>query len=268
MYPYPRLFLCTRMLFVPPSLSSSLPPSMVPKGGKTSNWAHPSNDILWGSVSQKLTHSHTESITHSISTALNRMDDDDDEFAGGWGDGGVGYDDDDDDNHHDSEYPTTSSSSSNLPPAPPSPQGLQFSGNGLVQASRKVEKVNIGYATTAKRVNVRKLKHDIWHWIDGSGVDATGKSENENPNENSTSTTSTTTTSSSVPEKKNKGVLGEDRMSFHTMVDELGSSMREGVQKEATLPFYFICLLHLANEKGLCVKSVESMDDLIISREV
>jgi len=205
-------------------------------------------------VSHKLAHSHTESITHSISAALARADDDD-EFAGGWGDGGCGYDDDDND---DGAYQSSSFPSSSLPPAPPSPQGLQFSGSGLVQASRKVEKVNIGYATIARRVNVRRLKHDIWHWIDGT--EESDSTENENPNPSSSA--------SHESQKISSGKKSDEKMSFHSMVDELGESTREGAQKEATLPFYFICLLHLANEKGLTIKSVDNMDDLVISRDL
>ena len=37
-------------------------------------------------------------------------------------------------------------------------------------------------------------------------------------------------------------------------------------QGDVTLPFYFICLLHLANEKGLRLEST-SLDDFVITYE-
>jgi hypothetical protein len=37
-------------------------------------------------------------------------------------------------------------------------------------------------------------------------------------------------------------------VSFQEMMMDVGENQK---QKEATLPFYFICLLHLANEKVL-----------------
>lgn len=43
-------------------------------------------------------------------------------------------------------------------------------------------------------------------------------------------------------------------ISFQDMVKDLGGSMQ---QKDVTLPYYFICLLHLANEQvGLFLISI------------
>ena len=40
--------------------------------------------------------------------------------------------------------------------------GLEIDESKLVQVSRKVEKLNIGYSTVAKKINVKQLKVDIW----------------------------------------------------------------------------------------------------------
>jgi chromatin segregation and condensation protein Rec8/ScpA/Scc1 (kleisin family) len=74
------------------------------------------------------------------------------------------------------------------------------------------------YETTSKRVNVRKLKHDMWSLLE------------EN-------------TSSSSDKVHSSGEL-----SFHSLLSEMSASpsMR---QSDASLSFYFISLLHLANEK-------------------
>ena len=36
-------------------------------------------------------------------------------------------------------------------------------------------------------------------------------------------------------------------------------------QEEVTLPFYFICLLHLANEKGLELQGQDDLSDFCIA---
>jgi condensin complex subunit 2 len=114
--------------------------------------------------------------------------------------------------------------------------------------------VNIGYATVAKRVNVKKLKTDIWSKIDVECVSPTN--ENINPNEKEKKVTDNNT---------NKTVNQVEKMSFKNMVTDMSVNQE---QKEVSLSFYFICLLHLANEKTLTIKGTQGMDDLIISKDI
>ena len=52
---------------------------------------------------------------------------------------------------------------------------------------------------------------------------------------------------------------------FQRLVNTVASSQK---QKEVTLSFYFICLLHLANEKTLRITDdKEALDELIISSD-
>ena len=54
-------------------------------------------------------------------------------------------------------------------------------------------------------------------------------------------------------------------MSFQRLVNTVASSQK---QKEVTLSFYFICLLHLANEKTLRITDdKEALDELTISSD-
>jgi hypothetical protein len=125
------------------------------------------------------------------------------------------------------------------------------------------------YATTAKRVNVRKLKSDIWNHVDklpSSSLASPQPSleiindENKQPNNGygfgtdhddgklllqKNSSKQTKAASSSTV-----SAIGEGKMSFQELVRDISSSQN---QKDATLPFYFICLLHLANEKVVVV---------------
>lgn len=76
------------------------------------------------------------------------------------------------------------------------------------------------YAQSSKRVNVKKLKTDLWTKLES---DCSGE-VNENH--------------SSGPEGK--------ELSFQDVVCDIA---QDQTQKDASLSFYFICLLHLANEK-------------------
>jgi condensin complex subunit 2 len=56
-----------------------------------------------------------------------------------------------------------------------------------------------------------------------------------------------------------------EKLSFKEMVTDISENQE---QKEVSLSFYFICLLHLANEKTLTIKGTQGMDDLIISKDL
>jgi len=54
-------------------------------------------------------------------------------------------------------------------------------------------------------------------------------------------------------------------ISFKNVVDDLGANE---TQNDVSLAFYFICILHLANEKCLKLENGENgLNDFVISRE-
>jgi len=111
--------------------------------------------------------------------------------------------------------------------------GLGFNQSGLVQADRKVEKIEIEYAKVSKRVNIQRLKKDIWSSIQ------TALPESETPK--------------------------KEELSFQDMISGIaGGDVR---QKDVTTSFYFICLLHLANEHSLEITDRPDMSDLIITMD-
>eukprot|EP01035_Chromulina_nebulosa_P020477 gene20477-26567_t len=101
----------------------------------------------------------------------------------------------------------------------------------LVQPKRIVQKIDIGYATVAKRVNVKKLKSDIWNQINNKLIDQP-----------------------------------VNNLSFKKIVND---KTLHSNHEEASLSFYFICLLHLANENSLKIDNMidGSMSDLMISKQ-
>ncbi|CAM9416184.1 unnamed protein product [Chrysoparadoxa australica] len=118
-----------------------------------------------------------------------------------------------------------------------------WQGAGLLKPVRHVEKIQVNYATKAKKVDVRRLKKDMWKKIDYT--QATGGEVNEEG------------------PKQTKGCGGEEAMTFQEMVTDVNRT--QGQEQDAvTLPFYFICVLHLANEKGLKLEGREDLGMLIL----
>lgn len=126
---------------------------------------------------------------------------------------------------------------------------------------RKVEKIKVGYATVAKKVDVKRLKQDLWNELDRTfqkqkGNSKDGSTQGEESNEKDVETT---TTDESVPslasDPKEDGPL-----SFHDTVRDMQATQS---QSDVTLSFYFICILHLCNEKGLALESC-GLDDFVI----
>jgi condensin complex subunit 2 len=117
---------------------------------------------------------------------------------------------------------------------------------------RKVEKVSVGYATVAKKVDVKRLKRDLWAEIEshfdskGNGSDVEEKDDDDNDDDNNNGATTTATAS--------------NPHSFQQAVKEMEANK---TQMDVTLPYYFICLLHLANEHNLRLES-KGLDDFEI----
>jgi condensin complex subunit 2 len=102
-------------------------------------------------------------------------------------------------------------------------------GNQLIsQGGRRVKPIFMNYAKVAKRVDVRKLKENIWTNL-----------ENDEP---------------------------EQR--FTEVMDGLHAVYPEQKMNDISVSFCFICLLHLANEKNLEISSTSTLDELVVKRHV
>ena len=257
-----RLMMCGNIIVPPPMLapafikqanaaSSSSRVQRTGRAGLFSSTQGP--DVIWGQVRQV--------AAPPGST-----------FAGGFGqaqrwnnndDGGYdAYDDDNDGGDFGEDFCDADGDcdAGRGEPATAEPEGLYINTDALLRAPRTVEKIDIGFATVAKRVNVKKLKIDIWSHIDelqeadvaAEGADA-DDGENQSPNVHGKRASS-------------DGKAGEtETMSFQELVCDIANEQK---QREVTLPFYFICLLHLANEKTLKIEGSPDMNDLIISKAV
>ena len=193
-----RLFLRPRMIVVPEALSSMLRPNKERSSQRRDPFVR-DEDLVWGEVVVVPSMANFENPL--IDTTAND-------------DGNYFYEADEDLTGDDgnSDNPTLEASSTGS-------KGLEISMSGMAQAGRRAQKIDISYATSSKRVNVGKLKKDLWERLETTLAPKNADLPAENPH---------------------------NHVSFQRVIAGLGSQQK---QADATLPFYFICLLHLANEK-------------------
>ncbi|KAJ3130672.1 hypothetical protein HK100_007732 [Physocladia obscura] len=120
-------------------------------------------------------------------------------------------------------------------------------GDNLVDVPKKVKANYIHFAKTQKKVDIKKLKENLWSNL----IDLTGEdSENED----------------AKGKGKEPAVFRQETTNFKNVVQ--GLSMKYSTEKmnDISVAFCFICLLHLANEKNLSVVSDVNSNDLKISR--
>ena len=284
-----RLFLAQRMVVPPPALAHLLKCGGHAKDVSTSSGGNGANeqDLVWGHsvVSQN------EKFTGSIENV-----DNENELEYG-NDDGVDYDDDryflqggvqiassdvlEDasieveqasvvaaDEEIEGEIPVDSAVSAL--------SDLAIDETKLVQVGRKVGKIDIGYSTVAKRINVKQLKIDIWREIAQlAGVEREGESkaagssehgeEQDDVNSAPPAADFHATTCSGEAQITDKSNYCDGKlMSFQGLVNDLAIRQK---QKDVSVSFYFICLLHLANEKTLKIEDTTDMNDLIISKD-
>ncbi|OQS02816.1 condensin complex subunit 2 [Thraustotheca clavata] len=121
---------------------------------------------------------------------------------------------------------------------------------GLLQADRIVDKVDIQYEKFAKRVDVKKLKESIWSKLPFHEPEV----ENEEESKRDEAMEALT--------EEAKKMSVDEVVSFEEMVHNVAPD----VPRNVTVSFYFICMLHLANDKGLELEGQENLEDFTIRK--
>ncbi|KZT27835.1 barren [Neolentinus lepideus HHB14362 ss-1] len=100
--------------------------------------------------------------------------------------------------------------------------------------TRRVRPETVNYAKRAKRVDVRKLKENIW-----KGLNIVVKEQDEDGDE------------SMEVDRDDEATDPTEARVFSSVISDLRSSYPKEKMEEISTSFCFICLLHLANERGL-----------------
>ena len=141
----------------------------------------------------------------------------------------------------------------------PGEQDLLAATQGL---SRRVRPEFVNYAKRAKRVDVRKLKENIWKGLDI--VVPKGEDQKEDEDAMVCASRSFVCCGADVLRKDL-----DDRPATDPAEPREMTSVISGLQKtypkdkleEISTSFCFICLLHLANERGLKIQSEDALQE-------
>ncbi|XP_031227661.1 condensin complex subunit 2 isoform X2 [Mastomys coucha] len=132
----------------------------------------------------------------------------------------------------------------------PESQGVDITTYGesnLVAEPQKVNKIEIHYAKTAKKMDMKKLKQNMWDLLtECSRKEAdTEAKHTENGKEGAPE---------EVASEKKLGALTKD----------LQMRLPPLMAQNLSIPLAFACLLHLANEKNLKLEGTEDLSDVLV----
>lgn len=147
----------------------------------------------------------------------------------------------------------------------PSTQAIDF-GTQLVTQSRRVRPEYVQYARVAKKVDVRKLKENLWSGLQFEEAPVPTQ-------HNDTVCDTPPPPAHSIADKTQSGpeptpASIEEPRKFTQLVNELRSVYPEKTMSDISTSYCFICLLHLANEKGLLVEEAGGdLQELVIRKD-
>ncbi|KAI1178714.1 condensin complex subunit 2/barren [Nemania sp. FL0916] len=133
--------------------------------------------------------------------------------------------------------------------------GMTMGGFGtqLVTSTRRLRPEYVQYARVAKKVDVRRLKEELWK----------GLGYNEAQGDPSRSRLPTPPTDEEAIQKQRE----EPPLKFTEVMNDLKSVYPKPVMDDISTSFCFICLLHLANEKGLVIEKTPELLELEIRKD-
>ncbi|RYP49743.1 hypothetical protein DL768_004612 [Monosporascus sp. mg162] len=125
-------------------------------------------------------------------------------------------------------------------------------GTQLVTSTRRLRPEYVQYARVAKKVDVRRLKEELWK---GMGLERPEHQEEG------------ATKSPTRPPPGDTENHEEPTLKFTSVMNELQSVYPKTVMNDISTSFCFICLLHLANEKGLVIENTPELLELNIRKD-
>lgn len=130
-------------------------------------------------------------------------------------------------------------------------------GHTLVTSTRRIRPEYVNYARKATKVDVRRLKQEIWKGMAFDQLEIPPKERT------STSTPATPSEADEKPQSPDDGPT----LNFTQVMNGLQSAYPKSAMKDISTSYCFICLLHLANEKGLVIDKSENLDELKIRKD-
>ncbi|ODV61417.1 uncharacterized protein ASCRUDRAFT_69919 [Ascoidea rubescens DSM 1968] len=148
------------------------------------------------------------------------------------------------------------------------PNSISGSLNSNFISKKLKDKDRIKYSKIMKSMNVKLLKEDLWECLEDS-LNNKDKSI-ENMGENNEHSRTYISSSGFLNKRQKLSLLTllneEHDLKFSSVMTKLyGKYAGSKDQTEISTSYCFICLLHLANEKGLEIENTDDYEDLLIS---
>merc|ERR1719384_440884 len=131
----------------------------------------------------------------------------------------------------------------------PTSQVADFAGENLVEAPKTVDRaaLQIGYAKTAKKVDMKRIKEASWRILTQDKENQEGAPENQEDAD-----------SNELPETSFQAL-------YKTL--KMPGKLPKNQSENLSVPLAFIALLHLCNEQNLALESTgDEFKDFTISR--
>ncbi|XP_059687469.1 condensin complex subunit 2 isoform X3 [Gavia stellata] len=118
----------------------------------------------------------------------------------------------------------------------------------LIAEPQKVNKIAIQYAKTAKKMDMKRLKKNMWDLLTDGQKKETAVEVEDAENE------------------KNTSVVAGEKV-FSSITKELLHRLPSVMANNLSVPLAFACLLHLANEKNLKLEGTEDLSDVLVKQD-
>lgn len=137
-------------------------------------------------------------------------------------------------------------------------------GSTLVTQTRRVRPEYVQYARKAKKVDVRRLKEEIWKGMafDGPEVGGTARAAADPRGARRRAD------GEQEEATRRASAAGADTtLKFSEVMNGLQAVYPKPIMDDISTSYCFICLLHLANEKGLVIDKTDGLSELEIRRD-
>lgn len=149
------------------------------------------------------------------------------------------------------------------------PADLAF-GTMLVTQNRRVRPEYVNYARVAKKVDIRKLKEEMWKGMDIARLDSVSLTTLQHSISDRADRIFQLPPPPSPEEDNNEPPPPSDNnptLKFTEVINDLQKVYPKSVMDDISTSYCFICVLHLANEKGLVIENTEHLTDLSIRKD-
>ncbi|KAG8574683.1 hypothetical protein GDO81_009270 [Engystomops pustulosus] len=114
--------------------------------------------------------------------------------------------------------------------------------HNLIAEPQKVNRIEINYAKTAKKMDMKHLKTSMW------GLLTKDPQKEDEP----------------APKNETDAAVVKEEKNFSNITRDLQKRLPTSMAQNLSVPLAFACLLHLANEKNLKLQEVADLSDVVI----